>query len=139
MLVWGVLSLFPYPRITESLFYTTMTVAWSVTEVVRYGFYAANLIGVVPGWLTWLRYSLFYVLYPMGAGSEAVLMYKSLPYSRKFSAPFFWFEVVLLMFYPICTLNISDYDLDTNACSLGNVDDVHARSTWKSIGGAWKT
>jgi very-long-chain (3R)-3-hydroxyacyl-CoA dehydratase len=126
MLVWGVLSLFPYPRVTESLFYTTMTMAWSVTEVIRYGFYAANLIGVVPSWLTWLRYSLFYVLYPMGAGSEAVLMYKSLPYARKFSGALFWFEVVLLMFYPVCAyLGI----VGLLMISPWNAHDVHAGAT----------
>ncbi len=40
--------------------------AWSVTEVVRYSYYAFNILGFVPYLLTWCRYSLFIILYPLG-------------------------------------------------------------------------
>ena len=52
-----------------------MLIAWSVTEVIRYGFFVFNLRGEVPAALTWLRYNTFYVLYPLGIGSEMALVY----------------------------------------------------------------
>lgn len=57
-----------------------MILAWSVTEVIRYAFYALSLArGTVPGILVYLRYTTFYVLYPLGASSEALLILSSLP------------------------------------------------------------
>lgn len=56
-----------------------MVLAWSITEVVRYPFYALSLLGVEFAPLAWLRYTTFYLLYPLGAASEAFLMYASLP------------------------------------------------------------
>jgi very-long-chain (3R)-3-hydroxyacyl-CoA dehydratase len=56
-----------------------MLLAWSSTEVIRYLFYAFSLAGAEPPLLQWLRYTTFYVLYPLGAGSEAFLTYASLP------------------------------------------------------------
>lgn len=58
-----------------------MVLAWSTTEIVRYSFYAFNLLGKNPYALLWLRYTAFYVLYPLGAGSEAFLIYATLPSS----------------------------------------------------------
>lgn len=63
---------------TNALF-ASMVFAWSFTEVIRYTFYAANLLGYNPPLLLWLRYTTFYLLYPLGAGSEALLMYFTLP------------------------------------------------------------
>jgi very-long-chain (3R)-3-hydroxyacyl-CoA dehydratase len=56
-----------------------MVIAWSTTEVIRYLFYASSLAGIDAPLLQWLRYTTFYVLYPLGAGSEAFLTYASLP------------------------------------------------------------
>lgn len=53
-----------------------MLLAWSTTEVIRYSYFAMNLAyGGVPGWLTWLRYNTFFVLYPLGIASECLLVY----------------------------------------------------------------
>ena len=55
-----------------------MLLAWSVTEVIRYAYFAVNLqTAGVPGWLTWLRYNTFYVLYPLGIGSEWMLVWNA--------------------------------------------------------------
>ncbi|KAG1878359.1 PTPLA-domain-containing protein [Suillus subluteus] len=73
ILVWGIVERFPHTH--SSPVYTTMILAWALTEVPRYAYYALSLAGCgVPAWLTWIRYSTFYVLYPIGAGSEAVVM-----------------------------------------------------------------
>ena len=57
-----------------------MVLSWSLTEVVRYSFYACALLGSEPRALVFLRYTLFYVLYPTGASSEALLIYATLPH-----------------------------------------------------------
>jgi very-long-chain (3R)-3-hydroxyacyl-CoA dehydratase len=60
--------------------YSTMILAWSTTEIIRYAFYTLSLArGTVPGALLYLRYTTFYVLYPLGASSEALLILSSLP------------------------------------------------------------
>lgn len=60
--------------------YSTMILAWSTTEVIRYAFYALSLTrNTVPGVLVYLRYTTFYLLYPLGAASEALLILSSLP------------------------------------------------------------
>jgi len=78
-LVWGITERFGSTR-TNPL-YASMVFAWSLAEVVRYSFYAASLMDSTPFFLLYLRYTLFYVLYPVGASSEAFLIYASLPAS----------------------------------------------------------
>ena len=65
--------------------YSTMILAWSTTEVIRYAFYALSLArSTVPGVLVYLRYTTFYLLYPLGASSEALLILSSLPTTNPF-------------------------------------------------------
>ncbi|KAI9591550.1 tyrosine phosphatase-like protein [Syncephalis fuscata] len=78
LLVWGICGLFDVPEVRTHWAFTTMTIAWSITEVVRYLFYALGLLEVSSDLLLWCRYTFFLVLYPMGAGSEAMLIYQSL-------------------------------------------------------------
>lgn len=63
-----------------------MILAWSVTECIRYAFYACSLLGFAPKPLLWLRYNTFYILYPLGASSEAFLMASVLPPLRTLPA-----------------------------------------------------
>ena len=56
-----------------------MIVAWGLVEIVRYLYLALNMFGISPRWLTWLRYSLFYVLYPLGVYGEMKVLFDSLP------------------------------------------------------------
>ncbi|KAF9047269.1 PTPLA-domain-containing protein [Panaeolus papilionaceus] len=78
-LVWGVAEQFPQVR--SNPLYTSMVLAWSATEAIRYTFYALNLLGLNPYVLLWLRYTTFFILYPIGASSEAFLNYATLPKS----------------------------------------------------------
>ena len=56
-----------------------MIFSWSITEAIRYAFYTFSLLGIEPYLLTYLRYTTFYVLYPLGAGSEALLIAATVP------------------------------------------------------------
>ncbi|KAF8588637.1 PTPLA-domain-containing protein [Ramaria rubella] len=77
ILVWGITE--QYESARNNPIYASMLLAWSMTEVIRYSFYAVNRLGLEPKWLLWLRYNTFYVLYPLGAGSEAALIFSTLP------------------------------------------------------------
>ena len=60
--------------------YSTMLLAWSVTEVIRYSYFVFSLSGAgVPKLWTWLRYNTFLVLYPLGISSECWLVYQAIP------------------------------------------------------------
>ena len=83
LLVWGIAYNFPDSTAASPAF-TTMLLAWSTTEVIRYGYFAYSLhFGSVPSWLTWLRYNTFFVLYPMGISSECWLVYSATGPARK--------------------------------------------------------
>ncbi|CAG8435389.1 10750_t:CDS:2 [Funneliformis mosseae] len=96
-LVWIIVNNFP--EIRSHWAFTSMTMAWSITECIRYAFYGLNLVGSQPGWLLWCRYTFFFILYPVGAGSEAVLVFESLPYAIKISTSFYWALVTILLIY----------------------------------------
>lgn len=100
LLVWGIDQLFPDVT-SQSGAYASMVVAWSITEILRYSYYAINLQGTVPEFLMWLRYTLFYVLYPIGVGSECWLIYQSLDESKKVS-PYYkaLLQVILVTYIP---------------------------------------
>lgn len=77
LLIWAVIDRYPAPT-APSPFYSFMLLAWSVTEVIRYSYFVWNLQGNgVPGFVTWLRYNTFYVLYPIGISSECALIWKA--------------------------------------------------------------
>ncbi|KAK0711355.1 tyrosine phosphatase-like protein [Lasiosphaeris hirsuta] len=75
MLVWGV-SL-PFPALNASPWYSSMLGAWATTEVIRYTYFALKQFEAVPGWLHWLRYSAFLVLYPVGISSEVAMLLRA--------------------------------------------------------------
>lgn len=66
----------------RSPFFTQMVVAWGLSEVIRYSYYIANIVGVNIGALTYLRYSAFLVLYPVGITGEIIALVKALPYIK---------------------------------------------------------
>jgi len=80
MLVCGVLLAAPVsifsPGLPLALF------AWSVTEIIRYGFYGFNLLKAVPSVLVWLRYTTFILLYPIGVTGELLCLYWAQDYAR---------------------------------------------------------
>jgi very-long-chain (3R)-3-hydroxyacyl-CoA dehydratase len=77
LLVWPIC--YRYPTVATSPAYSSMLLAWSMTEVVRYTYFVFALRGGgVPGVLQWLRYNLFYVLYPLGISSECWQILKAI-------------------------------------------------------------
>ncbi|KAF7805498.1 very-long-chain (3R)-3-hydroxyacyl-CoA dehydratase 2 [Senna tora] len=91
--------------------------AWSMSEIIRYSHYAFICMGSCPSWITYLRYTAFIVLYPLGVGpGEMWLMYQALPiikkrnlYADTFSGlPFSYYDFlkVVLLFYPFLWLKL---------------------------------
>jgi hypothetical protein len=81
LLAWGIC--YPFPSVARSPALTSMLIAHSVTEIIRYGYFALTLSGRNPGILSWLRYNTFYVLYPLGISSECWLVYKAIPLAKR--------------------------------------------------------
>lgn len=76
VLVWGVLV--PVVEARSSLGVPMLLIAWSIAECTRYFYYGFHLYDAVPFFSTWLRYSLFIVLYPVGVTGELLTTYASL-------------------------------------------------------------
>lgn len=97
LLVWPVVN--GHPRATSpSPAYSSMLLAWSITEIIRYSYFVTNLRGGVPKLLTWLRYNTFYVLYPIGIASEMFLIFKASKVAEKTWQLAFW--SILLAYIP---------------------------------------
>lgn len=60
--------------------FITLMTAWACSEVIRYGFFALKeAFGTPPYFATWLRYTAFMVLYPLGVSSELTMAWRALP------------------------------------------------------------
>lgn len=57
----------------------SLLTAWALSEIIRYGFFAAKELGSPPYFLLWLRYTGFIVLYPIGVSSELAMLWFALP------------------------------------------------------------
>ncbi|KAK0621156.1 tyrosine phosphatase-like protein [Bombardia bombarda] len=75
VLVWGISH--PFPGLNASPWYSSMLIAWSITEVVRYTFFTLKQVDAVPEHLEWMRYSGFLVLYPVGISSEVAMIVRA--------------------------------------------------------------
>jgi hypothetical protein len=74
-----------------------MVLSWALTGSIRYTFYAVSLVGWEFTPLVWARY-LTFVLYPIGAGSEALVNLATLPISVWFSIlPFAQWDAYALL------------------------------------------
>lgn len=75
--LWGIME--GVTGVTSSTGVLLVSLAWSITEVVRYAFYFFALMGAVPYLIKWCRYTFFYILYPIGVLGELMLMFTALP------------------------------------------------------------
>lgn len=75
VIVWLVFNPVPPTSIGTLM----VILAWSITEIVRYLYYAWSMAEKPPYILLWLRYTLFIVLYPLGVAGEIISTYYALP------------------------------------------------------------
>jgi very-long-chain (3R)-3-hydroxyacyl-CoA dehydratase len=78
ILVVVLMNLLPLDLLASGIGYygtVMVSVAWGITEVVRYAYYRQNMRGATFGHLEWARYSLFIFLYPLGVTGEFMIMY----------------------------------------------------------------
>lgn len=79
-IVWGVLYM--VPQIQQHWAVSTMLIAWSVAEIIRFVYYTIKLSSGTLGALSWLRYNIFFSgLYVMAVLSECILIFKALYYA----------------------------------------------------------
>ncbi|GAB1320396.1 hypothetical protein MFIFM68171_10606 [Madurella fahalii] len=99
-LMWAIC--YPFPQLNASTFYSSMLGAWSMTEVIRYSYFALKQVEGVPSWLHWLRYSAFLVLYPVGISSEVAMTLQALFGPAASVAPWYPYALtaVLLSYIP---------------------------------------
>ncbi|XP_050464634.1 very-long-chain (3R)-3-hydroxyacyl-CoA dehydratase 2 [Cataglyphis hispanica] len=82
MVVVGVILATPDSYAAASPGLPLALIAWSITEIIRYFYYFANLTGIVPYILVWLRYTTFIILYPIGVTGELLCFYAAVQYSN---------------------------------------------------------
>ncbi|KAK1978637.1 tyrosine phosphatase-like protein, partial [Colletotrichum cereale] len=97
IIVWMVCRSFPATT-ADSAAYVALLSSWATADVVRYAYLALNLHGKASDALVWLRYTMFYPLYPVGIASEFWLLYLAVEPARRVSAalpPVFYFCLCL--------------------------------------------
>ncbi|XP_059056132.1 very-long-chain (3R)-3-hydroxyacyl-CoA dehydratase isoform X2 [Achroia grisella] len=68
------------PRIQTKPVIFYLYIVWSAVEVIRYPFYITQLYKKEIYLLTWLRYSIWLPLYPLGVLCESVIIVRNIPY-----------------------------------------------------------
>ena len=53
---------------------------WSLVEIVRYPYYITQLMKIDFRFLTWLRYTIWIPLYPLGIMCESIIVLRNIPY-----------------------------------------------------------
>jgi very-long-chain (3R)-3-hydroxyacyl-CoA dehydratase len=93
--LWGIVAAVPKQTTSQhvhlaqlgpvqlDLSLNTLLLAWSITEVIRYSFFALKELGLQPYPLLWLRYTTFIVLYPLGVASELSMVWLALPHIKR--------------------------------------------------------
>lgn len=105
-----ILLIGPPEQVLSSIGFPICILAWSITEIIRYSYYFGNLIGYVPYFLTYLRYTLFIVLYPLGVSGELICYYTLSQYSKShsnaytYALPNKWNFTFNFYYFLICTM-----------------------------------
>lgn len=73
---WAILHCVPEAQTCRG--FPLLLLAFSTVEIIRYPFYGLSVLGIQSYIVTWLRYTAFIILYPMGAGGELVCYFNSL-------------------------------------------------------------
>ncbi|XP_037927638.1 very-long-chain (3R)-3-hydroxyacyl-CoA dehydratase hpo-8 [Teleopsis dalmanni] len=113
MVVVGVVMATPTGKISPGL--PIALFAWAVTEIIRYGYYALNIVNFVPHILVFLRYTTFIALYPIGVTGELLCFWWAQSYAKqhtvwsvempnKWNATFSYFAllwIAMLLYIPV--------------------------------------
>ncbi|XP_031628864.1 very-long-chain (3R)-3-hydroxyacyl-CoA dehydratase [Contarinia nasturtii] len=100
-------------RLQEMPVIFMLFLVWSLVELIRYPYYIIALLKKDIALLTWLRYSIWIVLYPLGVFAEGTILLRSLPLfeeTKRFTIEMpnrmnFTFDMVNFMkFYMVCVL-----------------------------------
>lgn len=67
-------------RVQEMPVVFVLFMVWSSVEVIRYPYYIISLLNKDISALTWLRYTIWIVLYPLGFLCEGTVLLRSLPF-----------------------------------------------------------
>ncbi|KAL4437140.1 hypothetical protein ABPG75_004279 [Micractinium tetrahymenae] len=110
-----------------------MFLAWALSEVIRYPWYAASVAGACPRWLTWLRYTAFIPLYPIGVAGEMNAVYDALPFIKErrlrgiempnalnLGFDYFLFLKGLMVLYPFLWFRLYSFLLHQRRKKLGS-------------------
>lgn len=74
IIVWC--ALVPFKETRETIGLDMILWAWPLAETTRYIFYALNLMKLNLFIVSWARYTLFIVLYPLGVSGELLILNK---------------------------------------------------------------
>jgi len=148
-IVWGIAHVAPLTQTTFG--FTMAALSWATVEPVRYLYYTLTLlytsVTAIPYALTWLRYSLFMVLYPTGISGEIWCVLVALPWLARhprvlsvsmpnawnFAFSYWWFCVVLLAVYVPGTPHLVGLMWNQRKKVLGSVEAVNAGKTKKEL------
>ncbi|XP_075222210.1 3-hydroxyacyl-CoA dehydratase 2 isoform X2 [Lycorma delicatula] len=87
IILFAMIDAEPRMQTKPVVFYLFLT--WSIIEIVRYPYYIAQHFKVKGSYvLTWLRYSIWIPLYPLGILCEGIIILRNIPYfeeTNKFS------------------------------------------------------
>lgn len=76
LVLFGVIN--SEPRIQHKPIILCLFLVWSSVELIRYPYYIITLLKKEIQWLTWLRYSVWVILYPLGFMCEGLVLLISL-------------------------------------------------------------
>jgi very-long-chain (3R)-3-hydroxyacyl-CoA dehydratase len=100
-LLWGVTNMSSKSKEHWSLY--AMVLSWSLVEVPRYTFYAVSqLMPKVPFPLFWLRYTLFFALYPSGITGEVLQIIQFMSELKAQNSMLVWylFFIIICLYVP---------------------------------------
>jgi len=72
---------------------------WGVLDCIRYPYYALHIWKMSPAFLTWLRYSEFIVLYPIGFASELYVWLLLLPTIKEKAYILYYYGLIIYLIW----------------------------------------
>ncbi|CCH46437.1 putative membrane protein [Wickerhamomyces ciferrii] len=102
LVVYGIFQILPNSPANSHWSYITLSLSWSITEIIRYLYYAQNIStnGKPAKILTLLRYNLFFILYPSGVASEISMIILSLNEAKLVVGAWYkWLLIIIIGVY----------------------------------------